>query len=589
VAWGQADADVLSSGSTLAINGVDVLTLKTSAGGLAPAERAAVVAKALGGFKRGQTVKVVADPALRIALQDQTVVTITEAEAKAQKLDVNALAENWCRGINKALYIPPLAVNLTSVDLILGKANAVRVLGSQSRQASVRVEPTDLVEVERRGFDLMVTPKKLGEGQIILSLGTTTKSIPFTVSAYAANFPQSFSVEVTGNPASKDLVLEAIRGAMSTRFEAQPRARVEFDVPAVTAVKPGEMQVFQVMARVVAPGFAENSGVVSVAVKNVGGGRVFEDFLWYSNEPENLKGAGQLYYARLTTDSPARLLWHHCNKAMTPLVVQYVLANRSNREARVWVISGDAEPNADPTKAGFQAGSSFFQSWLGYQGSVVTIPARSVVPIVLRRITAEETSSGLASLRLMPGSGEDVALVGNALWPLEVAGEWQAQPMQGKPWLVRRSISFESFVLPVVGKQKHIYERPAKQVGFLYQVGGRLGFVRIGQESILSAIGESPLSGNFGVHYVIDGRIENPTNKAQVVEGVFEASAGYSGAIFTVDGKLLPGKVLQSKETMRLFEFNLAPGQSREVRVETVPLSGAHYPATITVRTKGRS
>lgn len=581
------DADILQSGKTLVINGIDALTIKTSAGGLAPEERVAVIAKALVGFKRGQTVRVVADPGLRVALQDSTVVTITVAEAKAQGKTPDALAEDWTKSINKALYVPQLVVLDNQLNLIYGKSQSVRVIGSMARSAEVRVEPAGSVEVTRNGFDLVVKPVEMGEGQIQLIVGDISYSIPFTVMAYAANLPQTLTVEVTGNPASKELVTEAIRGAMSTMLVANGSASVRFNLPSIGSVAPGQSRVVQVSASIESVGFAPSNGLVNVVVRNLGGGRIFEDSLWYSNEPENLKGTGQLFFARLTTDSPNRMLWHHCNKTRNPMVVQYALVNRSGVDARVWIVDGDPAPNLDPTKAGFEAGKAFFANWINYQGSIVLVPARSVVPIVMRRLMPEETTSGLASMRLMPGGSDDVAMVANALWPNEVAGEWQPQGMDAKPWLVRRAMSFERFSLPVVGKEKHIYEAPAKQVGFLYQVGGKLGFVRIGQESIKSKIGGEPLGGNFGVHYVIDGRIENPTDKERVVEVVFEASAGYSGALFSVNGKVLPGRMLQTKETMSLYEVRLRPGQAEEIRIETMPLSGAHYPATITVRTKG--
>ena len=587
LARATVDADVLQNGRTLIINGIDALTIKTSAGGFAPEERVSVIAKALEGFRRGQTVRVVADPGLRVALQDQTVVTITVAEAKAQGVSPDQLAEDWARSINKALYVPPLTVIGDGLELILGKNQSVRVIGSQARTAEVRVEPEGSVEISRQGFDLVVKPLRMGEGQIQLMVGDVSRSIPFTVMAYAANLPQTLEADVTGNPARKELVLEAIRGVISTALESQSGASISVSIPPVEELRAGQSRVYQIATSVEAPGFASNRGVVNVVVKNVGGARVYDDFLWYSNEPENLKSTGQLYYARLVTNSPSRLLWHHCNKAANPMVIQYVLVNRSNSEAKVWLTGGDPEPNLDPTKAGFEAGKQFFGDWLGYQGSVVSVPPRSVVPIVMRRLTAEQTTSGLASLRLLPGGADDVVLVANALWPNEVVGEWQPQLMQAKPWLVRRAISAERFALPIVGKEKHIYSSPAKQVGFLYQVGGRLGFVRIGQESILSAIGGEPLSGNFGVQYVIEGRIENPTDKAQTVEVIFEASAGYSGALFSVNGKMLPGKMLQTKETMVLYEVRLAPGGAENLRIETIPLSGAHYPATITIRTKG--
>ncbi|MBX3114327.1 MAG: hypothetical protein KF836_07145 [Fimbriimonadaceae bacterium] len=581
------DADILTDSATLVINGVQVFTLKTSAGGLAPTERANVISKALWDFRRGQTVSVVADPGLRVALQGKTVVTITVAEAKAQGVTPDELAESWARAINKALYVPPLVLQTENINLVVGKSQEIKILGSMARTASILVEPSGALEIKRNGYRLSVKAMSVGEGQLIIKSGDLEKAVPFSVMAVAANLPQNVVTDVTGSPASKELVLDAIRGAVSTMVEAQPGARISFDVPPIDALTPGSTRVYQVAAKVEAPGFYPSNGTINVTVRNLGGGRVFEDFLWYSNEPENVRATGQLYYGRLQTDSAARLLWHHCNKSSAPLVVQYVLANRSAEPARVWLITGDSEPNPDPTKAGFNAGNEFFSAWLKHQGTVVTIPPRSVVPIVLRRMANEETVSGLATLRLLPGGSDDVVMVANAIYPPELPVEWSGADPQRKPWLVQRAMQIERFTLPLNGQQKLVFSKPLRQVRFDYEVGGKLGFVRIGQESIASAIGGNPLSGNFGVQYFIEGKIANNTNRTQIVEVMFEASAGYSGALFSVNGGTLFGKMLQSKQEISLYEKRLAPGESQDVRIETIPLSGAHYPATITVRTKG--
>jgi len=581
------DADILSDGSNLVINGVQVFTVKTAAGGLGTKERTEVIAKALWEFRRGQTVAVVADPGLRVTLQGKTVVTITVAEAKAQGVAPEVLAESWAKAINKALYIPPLVLQSEVINLIVGRSQEIKILGSMARTASITVEPEGSLEVTRNGYRLAIKATSVGEGQLTVRSGDLEKSIPFHVMAVAASLPQSVTTDVTGAPAAKELVLEAIRGAVSTLVQAQPGARISFDIPDIDPLTAGNTKVYQVAARVEAPGFYPSQGTINVTVRNLGGGRVFEDFLWYSNEPENIRTPGQLYFVRLLTDSPGRLLWHHCNKGSAPLLIQYVLANRSDTPARVWVVSGDSEPNLDPTKAGFQAGGDFFGAWLKHQGTVVTIPARGVIPIVLRRMANEETVSGLATLRLMPGGSDDVVLVGNAIYPPELPVEWSGQNSQRKPWLSLRAMDIERFSLPLSGQSKLVFSKPLRQVNFEYQVGGKLGFVRVGQESIASAIGGSPLSGNFGVQYLIEGKISNSTDKNQTVEIVYEASAGYSGALFSVNGGPLIGKMMMSKDEFTIYEKRLAPGQSQDVRIETIPLSGAHYPTTITARTKG--
>lgn len=583
------EADILASGRTLVVNGVDALTLKTPAGGFTPEERIQVIAKALAPFKKGQTVVVASDPGLRVALQGKTVATVTEAEAKAQGVTPAQLAELWAISINKALYVPPLVLPGQPIELVVGQLQRIRVVGSMSRLAEVKVEPSGLVEVTRQGFDMVLRPLKRGDGQIVVSAGGAFKSVLFSILTPAALFPQQFTVEVTGNPAQQGLVLESIQGAMSTMVDAEPKALIRYTVPEQSDLGSGKIRTVQVQAEVEAPGFAPVKGQVTVVVRNSGGGVVYDDVLWYSNDPENLLGPGQLYFARMVTGMPTRLLWHHYNKTSAPLAVQYTLVNRSDSQARIWLTSGDGEPSADPTKVGFDAGQKYFANWLGHQGSVLTLPSRSATPLSLRRLSPGQTSSGLASLQLLEGGSDDVVLIGNAVNPSEIPDEWKPQEFGSKPWLVRRSIANDRFGFPVVGQERLVFSNPAKQIGFVYQVGGRHQFIRLGEKGIPSALGGTPLSGNFGVQYVVEGRLENPTSKAQTVEIEFEASAGYSGAVFRVNGKILPGRILQSKESVVLHEVKLPAGGAEPLRIDTIPLSGAHYPATITVRPKGTS
>jgi hypothetical protein len=112
--------------------------------------------------------------------------------------------------------------------------------------------------------------------------------------------------------------------------------------------------------------------------------------------------------------------------------------------------------------------------------------------------------------------------------------------------------------------------------------------VRIGQKAIGNAAEGSKLDGNFGVSYVVNAVIENPLEAAAKIEIVYEASAGYSAGVFLVDRKPVSYDRIKAKEEKRLAVFTLKPGEKREVRIDTIPLSGSSYPATLTIRPSQR-
>jgi len=87
--------------------------------------------------------------------------------------------------------------------------------------------------------------------------------------------------------------------------------------------------------------------------------------------------------------------------------------------------------------------------------------------------------------------------------------------------------------------------------------------------------------------YTVKMRVENPTDRAVDVEVVFEASAGYSGAVFIVNNQFQRAPLLQSKAEYILRKVSVPAGGSQEVTIQTVPLSGSSYPALLTLRPSG--
>jgi hypothetical protein len=124
---------------------------------------------------------------------------------------------------------------------------------------------------------------------------------------------------------------------------------------------------------------------------------------------------------------------------------------------------------------------------------------------------------------------------------------------------------------------------PFKTEKVNYSIGGRFAFIRLGQKPIPGQDGRK-LEGNFGVFYNIEALIDNPLSEATEVDVVFEASAGYSGAIFVVNGEIKRIPTVLSKEEALVYRVKLNPGEQRTLNLLTVPLSGSSYPATLVLR-----
>jgi hypothetical protein len=244
---------------------------------------------------------------------------------------------------------------------------------------------------------------------------------------------------------------------------------------------------------------------------------------------------------------------------------------------------GDSRPERNPVLAGIVAADQYFRGWMAGSGEVVTIPPRSTLPISLRRLGPNETASGLCSLRLL--SGPETLLIRTDSWPpFNLDRKWAGAIVSSTPWREVGCPPINEFDSAPYVLSEHVYPNPQKTEQVRYEVGGRYGFVRIGQRAIERQDQNSRLDGNFGVIYNIKGSVQNPTSAPTDVEVVFEASAGYSGGLFVVDGNLVRTELLQPKGESQLLRFRMEPGATRNLNIWTIPLSGSSYPATITIR-----
>ena len=131
---------------------------------------------------------------------------------------------------------------------------------------------------------------------------------------------------------------------------------------------------------------------------------------------------------------------------------------------------------------------------------------------------------------------------------------------------------------------QHVFPSPYRDEAVAYRVGDRFGVCRLGQKPLSSQDDQQRLDGNFGVIYRIRASISNPTALPTDVEVMFEASAGYSGGLFIVNGDFVSTPILQPKDETRIGKFHLSPGAKQSFLITTLPLSGGSYPATITLR-----
>jgi hypothetical protein len=510
--------------------------------------------------------------------------TVTPTEAKAHSSSVASLANLWARNLREALSSPPIALPAADIVVPVGANRVLPGGGFRWSEATVSSSAPDVFEASKSGNSIVVRALAVGSGTLTVAAGESVRTVAVTTRVPAASFPQTVAAYVSGSPASASTVQGAVEGAIRARLAVAPNASVRVtQLAPLPSVPEGGTRSIQATVRVDAPGAIPVSGQVQVIVRNLGEIGRREDELWYCNDPENIRRTGPLFSAFLRSGTATRLLYHHINTTGDSIYLRIQLVNNSDTAARIAVIPGDSEADPNPVRAGLRAAGQYLRSWTSGSGEVVTVPPRSTMPISFRRMGHNQTVSGLCSLRLLDGPA-DVQVRTDA-WPIvPVDSRWQSALNTSAPWRITGTPPIADWDLVPVEPSSHIYPNPFKQATFRYEVGRRFGFFKIGERPIQRQDENRALDGNFGVIYTIRAEAVNPTSDPADLELVFEASAGYSGALFLINGAVRESPLLQPKAEYRIERFRLSPGESRTLEISTIPLSGSSYPALISLR-----
>jgi hypothetical protein len=577
-----AEVRVRLTGASVFVNEQLVVSLK----GARAQERAASVAASFRKLTEDSEIRIESiDKVFQIVDGDRVVLTATAAEAKAQKVSPEALINQWARRLRRALDAAPLTIENDRVRIPLGGKRTLKVGGFRAGGAKSESENGEVVTSSVSGGTLTLNGKSAGTAIVTVTAGDASKSVRVEVLPVAMRFPQTVNVNVTGDPASAELVRQAVEGALWTQLKSARDTSYTFRIPELRGV--GSEQSYSVQVPVTAGSATafDNSGNVTVNIKNEPIGFKAETVLWYCNYPENVRGPRNLFAAHLKRNEPARMLYHHINGSSAPMVMTVNLVNESNQEARVVIIPGDSPADRNPVRAGLVAADQLLRAWIRNNGEIVTIPPRSSLPLAMRRTAPEETMSGLAYLRLIGGPNQ-ISVRTDAIEPPDGDARWNLGLKSSSPWrrVATQPLNYEGTARLKISDL--VFPSPFKTETATYAVGGRHTFIRIGQKPIPRPNGEG-LDGNFGVFYTIEAMLENNTNDASEIEVVFEASAGYSGALFAMGSEVMRTPLLQPKEESVILKYRLMPGERKPIELLTIPLSGSSYPSTIVIRPAG--
>ncbi len=482
-------------------------------------------------------------------------------------------------------------LRLGATRLVLGRGRSayVPLNGGLARWAKAESDDREIARVEKGAGGLTVTALRPGDAVVTVAAGRVVKALSVSVRRWSVEFPQSLSAGVVGSPASPDSVRGAVESALRLNLRRAPGAGFTYAIESLPPVGTGMRVRIPVRVKASGPASLSSEGRVEVEVENVpapGARSAPEEALWYSNDPESVRAPQGLFASELEPGRRVRFLHHHMNASRVPMYFRVLAINDGDAPVRLGIAGAESGPEKDPVRAGLVAGTAFMRSWPTASAEVVELPARSFVPLSFRRVVRGQTVSGLFSLVSLSGDS-GVQVVSDAVPTFPLASDWRPALATSTPWRTTGARPLGQLFRTPSAASVHVYPDPSREEDVPYRVGGRFGYLRLGQRAVVRQDKEGQLDGNFGVAYRYNLRLQNPTGVGTAVEIAFEASAGYSAGVFLVDGRLVKTPLLRPKGEARIAKVFLNPGQTRAMRLVTMPLSGSSYPATIVIRPVG--
>lgn len=485
--------------------------------------------------------------------------TPNHGDVVRMKTDRRRLAHMWAAKFKSAWATPFLQLSPGGVVVGTGSSRTLKVSGAARGPVQVKVEGDAARAEEVKPGVIRLTGVSPGRGRVtVLRDGASAASAYLVLKPAGSVAP--VSVEVTGSAIPGSLLEDIVDAEARRMIRLEPGAwstmKTRPKFPATWTR--GSRLRYKIPVRLAGPNYLAVQTDLDVTVHRVALPRLKDVALYYSNNPETIRGPQTLFWHGLKAQMPARLLYHHQNLGTKPLNLAVDITNNGDTAARVQLVDGAADPSMDTVLVGHQATYKFLKRLQTGTGVIVTIAPKSVLRVFARRLNPGDTLSGLMLAR--PLNDADLTLA------------MRAEDL-GRPATV--------FTASKAANQT-VFPDPDKTLDYSYTVGGAWAYVPIGRFPIKNGDGLA-LDGNYGVMYTVRLHLANPTPKATDVRVLFEPRAGEARAVFLINGSLSETPATFPPAEVRVMTIPLAAHQKKSVTLVTMPAAGGSYPAALIV------
>lgn len=508
-----------------------------------------------------------------IRINNVPVTAVTDQDGKSLNSTCEGIAHVWAKNIKEAIKACPLYMSESEGIIPLNEKRTKNIYGFATDNITVTNENPNICSVDFSQSEktITVTGLKLGFANLIISNGTDTVNYGIYIRKYAADFPNTIDLTVTGSPAPSDLIKETIDKAAQRQIKTEQRA--EYRINSVNWTKkslyPGDKTVATVNVTAYGDEYISVTKNISFAITNRSLKIGEPNTLLYSNNPETVEFFQDLYLGELQSGKCNRLLYHHMNRTGQTGTFIIEVINPSEEDVSLRVRKACAKPIVDTIAIGVVAGKSFIEQNEANVSSVETIPAKSRVCFVADTLKNKYSSSGIIQFWQMNGSRNCIVRV-----KLSKPENANVTLNQAKEYMGNGEFAFSDYV----------FDNPKEVFDETYQCGGRFVFIHVGKKALENQK-HLKLYGNYGVDYECNITIENPTDKKSKVRVYLDPGAGSIAAFLKINNEYRTIHHVKPPNETDLAVYTLEPGETRKLTIKTIPLSGSSYPAKIIVGT----
>ncbi|HXW51291.1 MAG TPA: hypothetical protein VEJ41_04815 [Candidatus Acidoferrales bacterium] len=394
-----------------------------------------------------------------------------------------------------------------------------------------------------------------------------TATLAVTVQAYAGKAYDTTQVTITGDPASANYVAESAADAALLVAYPEPGAHVDAQAANVrgNVLLPADDAVtVTVPLTISGPGYATYQKDVSVLVQNLAQPGIPPKNLLVSDFPETIVENGTLFYADVSFDEPARLLYYHyANPAAEPRRVIVKAQNNGIDSSELAMLSGIAGPNANILSVGHESTKRFLVNEATNQGRVFEVPPHATVNIVDQLLPAGTLVSGLMQLRVISGSSIRVAVV------VQDASDIPVGPIS------------DTLLSSAVKHARGVYSVPDFSYDLSYSIGDDPVMLLIGKLPLPNLVSGEVLGGDYGVKQSATVTLLNPTASDARVGMWFEPRGGRATGTFLINGELVQLHPVEFGQPALVRGFTVPAHGYARIDLVTMPEGGSSYPVQV--------